>query len=209
MDVNLSVEFIALFTIVNPIGNIPLFLALTCDQTPQEQKRTALVASAAVMITLLVTLFSGETLLKLFGININAFRLAGMAVVASLAWSMLKANTSQLQQSPAENQEVVEKDSIAIVPLAIPLLAGAASISLVINFAAEVDGLADMIKGVVIVVLVSIATALTLLAAPGVQRVLGISGMKILTRIFGLLLLSIALGESAEALKELFPALGA
>jgi multiple antibiotic resistance protein len=209
MDVHLSVEFVALFTIVNPIGNIPLFLALTCDQTPQEQKRTALVASTAVMITLLVTFFSGETILKLFGINFHAFRLAGMAVVASIAWSMLKANTSQLQQSPAENQEVVEKDSIAIVPLAIPLLAGAASISLVINFAAEVEGLADMIKGVVVVVLVSIATALTLLAAPGVQRVLGISGMKILTRIFGLLLLAIALSESAEALKELFPALGA
>jgi len=208
MDANLSVEFVALFTIVNPIGNIPLFLALTCGQTPQEQKRTALVASAAVMVILLLTLFSGETILTLFGINIHAFRLAGMAVVASIAWSMLKANTSQLQQSSTENQEAVEMDSIAIVPLAIPLLAGAASISLVINFASEVEGLADMIKGVVVVVLVSIATALTLLVAPGVQRVLGISGMKILTRIFGLLLLAIALSESAEALKELFPALG-
>ncbi len=208
MNVNLTVEFIALFTIVNPIGNIPLFLALTCDQTPREQRHTALVASAAVMITLLAALISGETLLGIFGINLQAFRLAGMAVIASLAWSMLKARTSRMRHSPAENQEAGEKDSVAIVPLAIPILAGAGSISLVINYAAQVEGLMDMAKGAAIVILVSTATALTLLASPSVARVLGISGMNILTRIFGLLLLSIAVGGAASALKALFPVLG-
>jgi multiple antibiotic resistance protein len=87
--------FIALFTIIDPIGTIPIFLALTRGQTPQEQKRIALAASTAMMITLLVALFAGDDILKLFGINLHAFSLAGMIVIASMAWSMLNAKMSQ------------------------------------------------------------------------------------------------------------------
>lgn len=134
MDVNLIVAFIALFTIIDPIGTIPIFLALTSGQTPHEQKRTVLVASTAMMITLLVALFAGDDILKLFGINLNAFSLAGMIVIASLAWSMLNAKMSPIQHTQAEDQEAKQKDSVAIVPLAFPILAGAGAISLVIGY---------------------------------------------------------------------------
>lgn len=208
MDLSLSVMFIGLFTIIDPIGAVPLFLALTHGQTPHEQKRTALVASAAMVVTLLVALFVGDDILKLFGINIHAFSLAGMIVIATMAWSMLNAKMSQIQHTKAEDQEAEQKDSVAIVPLAFPILAGAGAISLVINYAAQVSSLEDIIKGAAIISLVGIATALLLLASPWIQKLLGITGMNILTRIFGLLLLAIAIGGAATALTALFPVLG-
>ncbi len=208
MDISLSVAFIALFTIIDPIGTVPIFLALTSGQTPQEQKRTALAASTAMMITLLVALFAGDYILKLFGINLHAFSLAGMIVIAALAWSMLNAKMSPMQHTQAEDREAEQKDSVAIVPLAFPILAGAGSISLVINYAAQTSSFNDTIYGAVVIALVSAATALVLLAAPRIQKLLGITGMNILTRIFGLLLLAIAVGGAATALIALFPALG-
>lgn len=208
MDISLSVAFIALFTIIDPIGAVPLFLALTSGQTPQEQKRTALVASTAMMVTLLVALFAGDDILKLFGINLHAFSLAGMIVIATMAWSMLNAKMSPIQHTKAEDQEAEQKDSVAIVPLAFPILAGAGAISLVISYASQASGFEDMIYGAVVIALVSIATALVLLASPRIQKLLGLTGMNILTRIFGLLLLAIAIGGAATALIALFPALG-
>ncbi len=208
MDISLSVMFIALFTIIDPIGTIPIFLALTSGQTPQEQKRIALAASTAMMITLLVALFAGDDILKLFGINLYAFSLAGMIVIASMAWSMLNAKMSQIQHTQAEDREAEQKESVAIVPLAFPILAGAGAISLVIGYAVRVSSFEDMIYGAVVIAMVSVATALVLLASPRIQKLLGITGMNILTRIFGLLLLAIAIGGGATALIALFPALG-
>lgn len=208
MDISFSVAFIALFTIIDPIGAIPIFLDLTRNQKPQEQKRTALIASTAMTITLLVALIAGDDILRLFGINIHAFNLAGMVVIASLAWSMLNAKMSQMQHTQEEDQEAERKDSVAVVPLAFPILAGAGSISLVINYAVQASSTDDILEGSAIIVLVCIATALVLLASPLIQKILGITGMNILTRIFGLLLLAIALGGAATALIALFPALG-
>lgn len=207
MNVSLSVMFIGLFTIIDPIGAVPLFLSLTHGQTPHEQKRIALVASTAMVITLLIALFAGDDILKLFGINIHAFSLAGMIVIAAMAWSMLNANTSQMQHTKAEDHEAERKDSVAIVPLAFPILAGAGAISLVINYAVLVSSFEEIIKGAAVIALVGISTALLLLASPWIQKLLGITGMNILTRIFGLLLLAIAIGGAATALIALFPAL--
>jgi len=121
---------------------------------------------------------------------------------------MLNAKMSPMQHTQAEDREAEQKDSVAIVPLAFPILAGAGSISLVINYAAQTSSFSDTIYGAVVIALVSIATALVLLAAPRIQKLLGITGMNILTRIFGLLLLAIAIGGAATALIALFPALG-
>jgi multiple antibiotic resistance protein len=208
MDISFTEAFIALFTIINPIAVVPTFLLLTHSQTSNERNRTALVASIAVMITLMIALFAGDDILKLFGIDLQAFRLAGMVVIATMAWSMLNAKTSQMQHTKAEDQDAEQKDSVAVVPLAFPMLSGAGSISLVINYAAQVSSWEDTIFGAVVIALVSITTAIVLLTAPRIQKLLGLTGMNILTRIFGLLLLAIAIGGAATALIELFPALG-
>lgn len=208
MDLSLTTTFVALFTIVNPIGNIPLFLGLTCDQSPREQKHTVIVASAAVLIILLIAFFLGQRILDLFGINLDAFRLAGQLVIASLAWSMLNAKSSPMRHTAEEGQDAEQKASIAVVPLATPILAGAGALSLVISYASSASNLSRMIEGSVVIMMVTATTALILLAATRIQDVLGVSGMNILTRIFGLLLLAIAVGDAAKALISLFPALG-
>jgi multiple antibiotic resistance protein len=97
---------------------------------------------------------------------------------------------------------------VAIVPLAFPILAGAGAISLMISYAAQVSSFEDMIYGAVGIAFVSVAIALVLLVSPWIQSLLGITGMNVLTRIFGLLLLAIAIGGAATALIALFPALG-
>ncbi len=98
---------------------------------------------------------------------------------------------------------------IAVVPLATPILAGAGALSLVISYASRASNLSQMMEGSVVITLVTAATALILLATTRIQNVLGVSGMNILTRIFGLLLLAIAVGDTAKALTSLFLALGA
>jgi multiple antibiotic resistance protein len=116
MDISLAEAFIALFTIINPIAVVPTFLVLTHGQTPGERNRTALVAATAVMATLLVSLVAGDDILKLFWINLHAFRLAGMAVIAAMAWSMLNAKASQMQHNKSEDLEAEQKDSLGALP---------------------------------------------------------------------------------------------
>ena len=127
--------FVALFTITNPVGNIPLFLALTTNQTPRQQRITARTAAFAVAVVLIICLFVGQAILHLFGIRMEAFTFAGSLVVATLAWSMLSIQTSGQRHTAQEGDEAASKASITVVPLAIPILAGPGAISTVISSA--------------------------------------------------------------------------
>jgi multiple antibiotic resistance protein len=207
MNNSFLTAFIALFTITNPIGNIPLFLALTAKQSLKQQRQVVVVAAIAVMITLIISLFLGKAILSIFNIQLAAFELAGQAIIATLAWSMLRAQTSHQRHTPEEQAEAATKDSIAIVPLAIPILAGPGAMSTVISYASRANGSQDLLA-VLAILAVTIAISACLFFAPALQKLLGVTGMNVLTRVFGLLLLAISIGSAASALKELFPLLG-
>jgi multiple antibiotic resistance protein len=207
MNNSFLTAFMALFTITNPIGNIPLFLALTAKQSLKQQRQVVVVAAIAVMITLIISLFLGKAILSIFNIQLAAFELAGQAIIATLAWSMLRAQTSHQRHTPEEQAEATTKDSIAIVPLAIPILAGPGAMSTVISYASRANGSQDLLA-VLAILAVTIAIAVCLFFAPALQKLLGVTGMNVLTRVFGLLLLAISIGSAASALKELFPMLG-
>jgi multiple antibiotic resistance protein len=200
--------FLALFTICNPVGSIPLFLSLTEKQTAEHQRRVALGASVAVMVIFLVTLFLGQGILNLFSININAFRLGGSFVVIVLAWSMINVQNSRQRHTPEEHRESTAKlQSVAVVPLAIPILAGPGAISTLIGYTGGSQNPATLLLYVLIIVLVSLSILVILLLAPYLQRIIHQTGMNIMTRIFGILLLSIGIGDVVIALKALFPLL--
>ena len=203
---HLETAFLALLAITNPVGCIPFFLALTQGQTPAEQRRTALTASAAVLVTLLVALFLGSAILGAFNIRLPAFSLAGSVVVASLAWSMLHMQPSGQKQTPEEHADAAARGSVAIVPLAIPLLSGPGAMSATITLA-HTGSTGDRMGAVVVIAAVALVTALSLFFAPRIQSLLGVSGMNIMTRLFGLLLLAISIEGAARALENLFPAL--
>jgi multiple antibiotic resistance protein len=207
MNPHLVTVFVTLFTIANPIGNIPLFLTLTAEQSLTAQRRTALITAVAVAITFVVCLFFGQAILKLLGINLYAFKIAGMFVISSLAWSMIRAEPSSHRHTKAEHEEAMQKDSVAVVPLAIPITAGGGAMAAVISYAGNVQNQAAMLEGILAIMAVALSIWAIYASAPLISRLLGVSGMTILTRVFGLLLLAIAITTIADALTKLFPVL--
>jgi multiple antibiotic resistance protein len=206
MSVSFTTVLVTLFTITNPIGNLPLFLALTENQSTSGKRQTAVVTAIAVAITLLVCLFFGQLILNLLGINIYAFKIAGMLIISALAWSMIRAESSSQRHTDEEHDHALQKSSVAVVPLAIPITAGGGAMAAVISFAGTIKG-AEVAEGVAAILIISVLVLAIYSAAPLLSKALGVSGMNILTRVFGLLLLAIAVTTIATALGELFPVL--
>jgi multiple antibiotic resistance protein len=190
---------IALLTITNPIGSLPIFLNLTKDFGAARQRRVGLYVGLAVIVVLTVSLIAGKYILQGFGIDITSFRIAGNLLVASIGWGMLTAKKNVLT--------VDDHESPVVVPLAIPLIAGPGAISLVITFANDYSSVFDYLAGIATVVVVGVVVALALFFAPRLAELVKPTGMSILTRVFGLLLLSIALQSILAALGDAFPVL--
>lgn len=199
--------FIALFVILNPFTAVPIFLVLTKSYSRGEQARIAAVTSLTVLLVLSAAAFSGEALLQGMGTSLASFRVGGGIVVLLMALSMLRAQTDAVRTSPAEEAEAGDRSAIAVVPLAIPLLAGPGSISTVIiemhRPGAEPHGLLVMFS----IVLVCLCLWLVLRMATRIGGMLGQIGLNIINRLFGLILAAIAVEIMANGLKQLFPAL--
>jgi multiple antibiotic resistance protein len=206
-SLNIVTCFIALLAIMNPIGNIPLFLAMTEGDDDAKRRRMALVTTIAVLVTLLIVAIAGNRILAAFGITIHDLRVAGGIVVLLIGLSMLHSETSGMHNSAAETEEGRRKDSPAIVPLAIPLTAGPGAMATVIVFAQNARATVDYAALGGAIAAASLTTYLAFRAGTRVQRILGVSGMNIMVRIMGLLLASIAVGLIAAGLKGMFPAL--
>jgi len=121
--------FLGLFALVNPIGILPVFISMTNYQSVTERNRTNLVANFSVAIILCISLLVGEVFFKLFGIFIDSFRIAGGIVIAAIAMSMISGRIGEDKQNKQEKSESVIRDSIGVVPLALPLMAGPGAIS--------------------------------------------------------------------------------
>jgi MarC family membrane protein len=201
--------FTALFVIVNPIGAIPLFISYTRNQSPIERRLTARTTATAVAVVLIVSIFLGDYLLQFFGIGLPAFRVGGGILILLMAIAMLNAQQGGARYTIEESREGEQKDNIAVVPLAIPVLAGPGAISTTIIYAHKAHGALDMIVlvGAALLVAAGIATALYL-ADPIADR-LGRTGINIATRIMGLILAAVAVEFIAEGLIQLFPRLAA
>ncbi|MET0734916.1 MAG: MarC family protein [Microbacterium sp.] len=192
---------VALFTICNPIGTIPVFLSVTQGKTVAEQRRIALTTGLGVFIVLTVSLVLGTLILEFFGIGVPALKIAGFLFVSTIAWAMMTRTGSIL---PTTNE-----GSPAIVPLAMPVVAGPGAIALVIAFAKENPALTDYLWGVVIVLISAVATAVIFFFAPYLAKALGPAGMQIFQKMFGLILLAICVQQILTALPVVWPGLAA
>ena len=198
---------IGLIAIINPIGAIPIFISITSEYSTAEKKVAASTATFSVLIILLVSLYLGELILDFFGISIHSFRVAGGLLILLMAIAMMHAKTSQTKQTTEELDETDEKDSIAIVPLAIPLLAGPGAISTVILYAHKGSGVSHYsIVSLSIVVICLIMLSIFWLI-PYVSKYISKTGINIFTRIMGLILAAISIEFMANGLKGLFPSL--
>jgi multiple antibiotic resistance protein len=179
--------------IVDPLGVVPIFVAMTTTDTPEKCREMA--RNATLTATALLIFFSlfGAVIFKVFGVTLPAFRVAGGLLLMLTALDMLRAKPAATRTSPEETQEGSERADIALVPLAIPLLAGPGAIATVMVLMAEhgatVGGGAAVLAAIG---LTGLVTYLILRSAQLVKRVLGHSGIAIFERIFGLILAAIA-----------------
>ncbi|WP_417763850.1 YchE family NAAT transporter [Shewanella sp.] len=206
MDWMLYVKFFfGLVAIINPIGLLPVFISLTSHQTPLERDHTAKVANFSVVIILLCTMVVGQHILNLFSISLSAFRIAGGTLIAIIAMSMLQGKLSEVKRNKEEDREASAMDSVAVVPLALPLMAGPGAISSVIVFAAEHGGWLNFVMMSLIVVVFGALSYGLFKIAPAINKLLGKTGINVITRLMGLLMLSIGIEVVAAGIKGLFP----
>lgn len=198
---------VGIFAILNPLGAIPIYLSLISDRRPEVMHHTAAKAAGAVAIILILTVWAGGTVLSFFGIGIPAFRIAGGLLVLMIAMAMFSAKTSLARHTEEEQEEAQSKDDIAVVPLAIPLLAGPGAISLTIVDAHQATGLLDKLFFSVGILVVALIVWLVLRLAEPIGQRLGRGGINIATRVMGLILASMAIQFIADGMLELFPGL--
>jgi multiple antibiotic resistance protein len=181
--------FLALFPIVNPFGAVPLFFSLTTDFPAPERNRTAVKTGLYVIAILIIFLFFGRFVLVFFGISLPVLRIAGGLIVANTAWGMVTGNE---RMTAAESTEAMGKEDISLTPMAMPMLSGPGSIGVVMGLAAHADSTIAYVGMVIgIVVLGLVAYLFLCLGGPMVKR-LGPGASGAINRIFGFLLLAIA-----------------
>ncbi len=197
----------ALLVILDPFAAIPIFLALTEKYSAQERKRTATVTTLTVALVLIVSAIAGETLLQWMGTSLASFRVGGGIVLLLMALALLRGQPDLIKATASESEEALEKTSVAVVPLAIPLLAGPGAISTVII--AMHRSRADQHWLLVIACILVVCAILWIVfrAATQIAAFLGTIGIKIINRLFGLILAAIAIEMMANGLKQLFPGL--
>ena len=196
----------ALFSMMNPIGNVGVFAGLTTQRTGNEARRIAWTCAGAVAITLLVLTWSGSLVLEFFGITVDSLRAAGGVIVLLIGLQML-FNKSGHKQSSEELEDAEARASIAVVPLAIPLVAGPGTMATVLVSAQQHESVLSKVEiSIVVVVLAALTGLLFSFAAPIAKR-LGESGMGVVTRVMGMILAAIAMSMLADGLKGMLPGL--
>ena len=192
----LLTTLIALFAVMGIPSLPPVFLAATVDLEPDQMRKVALQTALAVAITLTVSFFLGTYILTLFNIDMDAFKVAGALVVANMAWGMIMARPSAIMDTKGKNP--------AVIPLAIPKTAGPGAIATVIALG-ETHTVPMIVGNMLVITVVTGITLAFMLGSNRIHRLLGEAGLSIVNRIFGLLLLAIAITSIMSSLLQYFP----
>lgn len=191
MSSQLFYAFMAFFAIMNPISNLPAYMALVADDSQKISRKIAFRSLLIAFVIVTVFIFSGDFIFKVFGITIVSFRIAGGVLVAIIGYHMINGNHSPSYKGM--EQQAVNSDpmSIAISPLAMPLFAGPGTITTALSLAN--GGLRNQLITVVAFALLCVITYLLLRSAKQIAGFLGKNLMKIITKMMGLLLFSIGI----------------
>ena len=198
---------VSMLAITNPAGSLAVFLGMTNDKTESEKKKIALTTTLTILIVLLLILLLGLSILKVFGISLPAFQITGGLIILLRGLDMLHFEENPISQSANELnfQSKTVKASIAVVPLGIPIIAGPGAMTNVIIFSRHFSHFSDKIMICGGIFLVSFIVGGTLFFATYIGKIIGDTGIKITTRIMGLLLAAIAMSMIMNGLSELFP----
>ena len=206
---DITKPLIALLAIVNPIGVVPFFIHFTQGLNPMQRRRTARVAAFSAFVTIAVSALAGLKIIGFFGISLASFEVGGGTLLLISSLQMLDAKPAESRVDTVREGEVKldAGDSIAVVPLTIPLLTGPATISTVVIYAEKTRHWWEHAVLVGYGVVIGVAVWLAFSASDTIARVLGRTGINVMTRLMGLLLASLAVEVMADGLATLFPAL--
>lgn len=209
---------VGLFAITAPIAVLPIFVAATDGQTDSQRRATALIAAATYVVAGMIALFVGNAVLRFFGVSVAALRVAGMAVIGVIGWQMLNAPTPPSEDShhlhAASNTRVPAvsagkakqgplPSNVGVMPLGFPIYAGPGVLSVIIAWG---SGEKPVYTAALVAILVNAAIiiALDFMATP-ITRLIGTRGLLVTEKVFGLIVVAIAVSGMAAALVVLFP----
>jgi multiple antibiotic resistance protein len=201
---------VTLLAIVNPLACVPFFIHYTQGFPRAQRKRTILVASFSTFIVIAASALLGLKLLEFFGITLASFQVGGGMLLLTSSLAMLNAQPAEAKSAQADlnEAEMAARTSIAVVPLTIPLLAGPATISTVVIYAEKAKTFLQLGTLVGYGLVIGLAVALCFSLAGPIARVLGKTGINVMTRLMGLILAALAVEVMADGLVKLFPMLG-
>ncbi len=186
--------FFALFSVLNPIGTVPIFVGLTQDDSKKERSRISLWTSINVFIILMISFFIGQYVLEFFGITITALRITGGIIIASSGFSLLNGRFNKNKGINKKVEEEIQvRNDIALTPLAMPMLAGPGSMSLLIAYYQEHHATHEIIASCLAILLTSIIIYIILRSAHYLSKILGTSGIVAISRIVGFLTIAIGI----------------
>src|SRR5262245_30028791 len=202
----LAYSFIALIVIIDPVGTTALFAALTRGMSATQKRTVALRAVQIAAATLLVFAFAGDLLLAALGIGIPAFRIAGGVLLFIIAIDMLFANQLGLRGlTPSENAEADRATDISVFPLAIPLIAGPGALTTMVLLMGRTSGSLMAQIGLIVVLLAVLSITLALLLiCTRVVKVLGVTGIHVVSRVLGILLAALAAQLVLDGVRQAF-----
>jgi multiple antibiotic resistance protein len=202
---------VTLLAIVNPLAIVPFFIHYTQDFSTQQRRRTIVVASFSAFVVIATSGLLGLQILDFFSISLPSFQVGGGLLLLISSMNMLNAQPAEAKPLTNEMEDDAEKAamgaSIAVVPLTIPLLTGPATMSTVVIYAEKANTFFQLGTLVGYGVVIGLATALCFALAESIARVLGKTGINMMTRLMGLILAALAVEVMAGGLTKLFPVL--
>jgi multiple antibiotic resistance protein len=201
--------FVTLFVVLDPPGMAPMFAALTTKETDAARRRIALRGTLIAGIILMPFAFIGEWVLRMLGVTIDSFRIAGGLLLFMVAVDMIFAHETPLRRTtPGETEEASQRGDISVFPLAIPLIAGPGAMTTVVLLMQQAEG--EIVhQGVVLAVLVLVLALvlLGLLLATRMMRLIGVTGANVITRVLGVILGALAVQYVVDGIAGSFGAL--
>lgn len=198
---------VAMIIMMNPLGSLSIFLDLTRRMSSKQQVWVARRASVAILVIMLLSVWSGEKILYFLGITIPSFRIAGGLILLLMGLSMLQSQESAVSYTSEDDEAAKERESVAIVPMALPVIIGPGAISTLIIEAGDFPDFATKVWLSILCILLTIGMGLLLFYAVPVAKFVGSSVIKVVTRIMGMIIMAIAVGMLATGMIGIFPGL--
>ncbi len=205
MDSELIKIILAFMVLMNPFGALGLFLNITSGYSVKDRQKVAQIACLAVFVAITFFALLGESLLKILGISLGSFRVAGGILVFLIAINMMNGAGNPVKPKQHEVEVGASLSASAVVPLAIPMIVGPGGISTVIIYSSQVKSVFELGMIVLAGFCISLLCYGSLMTAGKISRFLGETGLNILSRIMGMLLAAVAIEILVAGLRATFP----